>query len=71
MLRVGTLPLEIETGRYSRPVVPLDERLCLCDLKVLEDERHFLLQCPLYDDQRQHLYAQASVVNENFKTSRR
>ena len=43
-LRIGILPLEIETGRYTRK--SLDERLCkLCKLNV-EDEIHFLCVCP-------------------------
>ena len=28
MLRCGTLPLHVETGRWCRPVKPLDQRIC-------------------------------------------
>ncbi len=52
-LRCGTLPLAIETGRYSKPKKPLEERLCtLCHLNAIESEVHFLIDCPLYDDLR-------------------
>ena len=37
--------LAIETGRYTRPPLPPEERVCqVCN--VTEDEKHFLLQCP-------------------------
>ena len=29
-LRVGSLPLEIEKGRYKTPKIPVDERTCKC-----------------------------------------
>ena len=41
----GILPLEIETGRYTRTKREL--RFCkICDNPVVEDEMHFLLDCP-------------------------
>ena len=47
--RCGILPLKIETGRFTQPKTPVDERLCIfCDLKEVEDEEHFILNCPLY-----------------------
>jgi len=43
------LSIAIDTGRYSRPPTPVDDRLCdLCDMGVVENEKHFLLDCPLY-----------------------
>jgi hypothetical protein len=51
LFRTGVLPLAIETGRYSRPQVHLNDRLCkLCDNSVVEDEQHFMMNCPLYSD---------------------
>lgn len=51
-LRVSSHRLHIETGRWAKPVsIPVNERICdLC--AVLEDEYHFVLQCPLYSDLR-------------------
>ncbi len=44
--RCGILALKIETGRYTQ--IPLELRLCiLCDSNLVEDENHFLFQCPL------------------------
>lgn len=45
--------LSIETGRYNRPQkIPLEARLCpFCkDRQLVEDEKHFLLDCTLYKD---------------------
>ena len=46
-IRMGILPLNVETGRYLRK--PLNERLCLlCTEREIEDEYHFLCSCPSY-----------------------
>jgi hypothetical protein len=64
-LRCGVLPLEIETGRYSN--TPLENRVCkLCTMQVLEDECHFLLDCPLYADYRDTIYQKALEIDDNF-----
>ena len=51
-LRMSSHNLEIEAGRWHRPnVIPRDERKCqLCN--ELEDEFHFILECPLYHELR-------------------
>ena len=77
-LRLGILPLEIETGRYT-PIYDKEkkmnrrrhpsERLCaLCELESIEDEVHFLLVCPLYQDLRLHLVDTISDSVPNFST---
>ena len=45
--------LQIETGRWHKPLpIPLNDRKCmLC--KCVEDELHFLLICPLLSELRQ------------------
>ena len=56
--RTGVLPLHIETGRYTG--LPADQRLCsLCTTTEpdIEDETHFLLNCELYNDLRQHTFS--------------
>ena len=48
-LRMGILPLRVETGRYVGE--PLETRLCtletrlctLCDTNAIENEKHFVL----------------------------
>ena len=44
--------LAIESGRWTKPTrTPLGERLCyLCN--TLEDECHFVLECPAYNEFR-------------------
>jgi hypothetical protein len=50
--RLSSHILEIERGRYKKPVaVPINERKCkICN--KLEDEFHFLFECSLYKDIR-------------------
>jgi hypothetical protein len=44
--------LAIETGRYSRPKMPASERFCKFCKNVMEDEKHFILNCPQYETLR-------------------
>ena len=56
-LRTSSHSLAIETGRYCRPRLPPEQRLCkLCDKNHVEDEKHFLLDCPAYSLFREQLY---------------
>ena len=46
-LRISGHKLKIETGRYNN--IPRDEMLCsLCDCNRIDDETHFLLDCPSF-----------------------
>jgi hypothetical protein len=48
-IRTNSHELQSETWRWSIPKTPWDERVChLCDTKKVEDEKHFLLDCPAY-----------------------
>ena len=65
--RCGSLPLQIETGRYTKPKTPVDERLCkYCSANVIEDEKHFLLSCEFYSDLRLDLFIKMEQFLENF-----
>ena len=65
--RCGTLPLEIELGRYSRPKTPLNERLCThCNDNAVEDELHFLVNCDYYSDLRYTLWKDLSYAHPSF-----
>ena len=46
--------LRVETGRWERPVLPYEYRLCN-NCNKLDDEYHFLLECTLHNDIR-HQY---------------
>ena len=56
-LRLGMLHLRVETGRFSRPRLEPEERICLtCNNGQVEDESHFLLHCVTYQEYRQRLF---------------
>ena len=49
-LRLSSHRLEVEVGRWTKPnKTPYERRKCK-DCNVLEDEFHFLFECPLYTD---------------------
>ena len=63
--RFGILPLEIEIGRYRNQ--DLSQRICkLCDLKLVEDEVHFLIDCPVYSAERKTLFDEKNMSNTAF-----
>ena len=51
-LRLGILPIRMETARYIRPIIPEDERSCYCNNGETESETHFLFSCPMYSELR-------------------
>lgn len=61
--RVGIFPIRLETGRFIGE--PVDARLCKqCNLQVVENECHFLISCPLYDDIRANIFQEQLVLND-------
>jgi len=51
--RISSHNLAIETGRYTKPKTQIQDRLCIhCNHKEIETEQHFLLACPLYNEER-------------------
>lgn len=65
--RFGILPLHIETGRYEN--TPVFDRKCkLCELDHIEDEYHFLMICPFYNDFRLTMFYKASQIVSSFAT---
>jgi hypothetical protein len=54
-IRTNSHEFHSETGRWSISKTPWDERVChLCDTKKVEDENHFLLDCPAYTHIKSH-----------------
>ena len=49
-LRLSNHRLAIETGRYMRPYKKPNERICPLCKKEAEDEKHFLVSCPGYQE---------------------
>ena len=64
-LRLGILPLHIETGRFSRPILPESQRFCYCGSQEIESEAHLLFQCSRYDNLRQ-VWLNSLHIPENF-----
>ena len=61
-LRISAHQLYIETGRYCIPVIPRESKFCYHCKTIVEDEKHFLLECPLYKHIRKK-YSKISYVN--------
>ena len=58
------MPLRIETGRFVQEL--LEERICkLCNLNAIEDENHFVLHCPCYNNIRYKYLDKISDQNFN------
>ena len=55
-LRLSNHRLAIETGRYMRPYKKPNERICPLCKKEAEDEKHFLVSCPVYEERRKSLF---------------
>ena len=71
--RTGAHHLAIETGRWARPKLPRQLRVCSkCSCTVVEDEVHFLFECPAYDRIREKyntvLFAQFGGCQEASST---
>lgn len=63
-IRMCSHPLRIHTGRYGVNRVERNERYCTyCDMHDLEDEYHFVLICPRYNDIRQKYIKRYYCVN--------
>ena len=62
-LRISYHQLAIEKGRYKN--IPVDQRFCdTCKENVVEDELHFLLECKMYNTERDLLYQQLSSFTD-------
>ena len=58
-LRVNSHLLEIERGRHTVPITPIDKRNC-SHCSVIETEFHLLTECLLRYDERQALFSSIS-----------
>ena len=66
-LRLGILPIRLETARYLRPLVPETERVCYCNSGEIENEVHLLFHCTKYDHLRSR-WLEKLDIPENFLT---
>ena len=68
--RLSAHRLRIETARYNSKnnYVPPEQRLCPnCHLNKVEDEEHFLIECPRYEVERKSLFELASKLSIHFE----
>ena len=66
-VKFGILPMKIETGRFRS--LSVDQRICeLCEMQKVENEIHFVCECPLYNDFREPLYEHSKLVRNDFTT---
>ena len=57
--RLGCLPLRLETGRYCRPPIPAQDRLCLVCPNLnreIECVYHVTFKCSVYNSERKILW---------------
>ena len=65
-LRTSSHPLEVEVGRYHRPYVERNKRLCkICNNGEVEDEHHFLTSCSFYKAEKRDILSQLETHNLN------
>ena len=66
--RISAHRLAIELGRYNKPPLPPEERICTtCPNKPIEDEQHFILECHKYDTDRKGLFEEVEKRCSNFR----
>ena len=56
--RLSNHSLLIEKGRHLRPRLERNDRKCFICKAEVENEKHFLITCPLYENQRENLFHQ-------------
>ena len=63
-IRISCHPLAIETGRYTMPKTPVENRICLfCNLNAIEDEYHVLMECENYNQERMKFFSCVSEIS--------
>ena len=65
-LRIGILPVRLETARYSLPIIPEDQRVCFCGSGRIEPEFYLLFECEMYKDLR-NSWLKSLNLPDNFK----
>ena len=65
--RTSAHTLRIETGRYTRPVTPVEERKCMyCKADSIDNENHFILFCETFKLKRQCFISRLNLLNSKF-----
>ena len=61
-LRISDHKLQIELGRYHKPSLELSERTCSFCPDKIEDEYHFITECPMYNGERHRVKTTLSLT---------
>ena len=62
--RSGVTPINLELVRHLG--IPVNNRFCIFCENCVEDEKHVLLSCPMYNGVRQALFTQPCYINSDF-----
>ena len=63
--RISSHKLEIERGRHKR--LSVEKRVCIyCNSNTVEDEKHFIFECSLYDSLRQNFFTEIKNLCKHF-----
>ena len=65
-LRLSNHKLYIETGRHLRPKLERSKRKCFICKNEIEDEIHFVVNCPLYSTERNKLFHAIRYTSKHF-----
>ena len=60
--RISAHRLKIESGRFSKPPFPVENRFCDQCLSEIEDEFHFLIKCSKYNSPRNNLFSIVQMI---------
>ena len=69
-IRSGTNKLRIETGRYERPKIEEKFRTCKICMRETENEEHFLIKCPAYNDIREDFMKEVKDEEQEDETTK-
>jgi hypothetical protein len=64
-IRVGAHSLNIETGRYKN-IIRSEKKCTNCSKGDIEDEKHFIVDCPLYENIRVKFFDKVIDLCPNF-----
>ena len=64
--RLSNHDLTIEAGRHKKTKIPKQERFCPFCINSVEDEIHFLINCPTYNNLRREIVNDCVKLRPNF-----
>jgi exonuclease III len=70
-LRISNHKLHIEIGRYKRPYLPREERICELCAGEVEDEAHFLFNCSVLTNIREEYLGENTLIGETTQLLRK